>query len=208
MATDIGLIIKNITEFYNFKDKTVIHVGAGGGQIIQYAQVARQVIAIDSDPAAIELLKSKVKTSPFAAKFNILQIDFYEIQLTADVVFFEFCLHEMTDPTRALANAQTLASTVLIFDHAPDSTWSWYVAETEKLSRSWQAIERYQAKQAMSFQAEQFFTNYEELFQKVKIAGPVCLQRIEKFRTETAFRIPMPSRAVLITCEKREGLNC
>jgi hypothetical protein len=36
MATDIARILKNLTAFYSFAGKSVIHVGAGAGQLIGY----------------------------------------------------------------------------------------------------------------------------------------------------------------------------
>jgi 2-polyprenyl-3-methyl-5-hydroxy-6-metoxy-1,4-benzoquinol methylase len=47
MATDIGAIERNLQSFYDFQDKSVIHVGAGGGQLIGYAAITRSVLAID-----------------------------------------------------------------------------------------------------------------------------------------------------------------
>jgi hypothetical protein len=32
VPTDLGAIIANLTSFYAFEDKAVVHVGAGGGQ--------------------------------------------------------------------------------------------------------------------------------------------------------------------------------
>jgi predicted RNA methylase len=60
MATDIQKIIDNLTVFYDFSGKNVIHVGAGGGQIIAYAHLAKSVLAMDTDADAVEHLRNAV----------------------------------------------------------------------------------------------------------------------------------------------------
>jgi hypothetical protein len=34
VATDVQALIRNLTTFYDFSGKSIIHVGAGGGQLI------------------------------------------------------------------------------------------------------------------------------------------------------------------------------
>jgi hypothetical protein len=53
MATDINTIIANLMAFYDFRDKTVISVGAGGGQLIEYGRTAGKIIAVENDPGAM-----------------------------------------------------------------------------------------------------------------------------------------------------------
>ena len=40
MATDITQVSANLLSFYDFRDKVVVSVGAGGGQLIEYARSA------------------------------------------------------------------------------------------------------------------------------------------------------------------------
>jgi hypothetical protein len=40
VAVDIKAIIAELTAFHDFKDKTVISVGAGGGQMVEFARAA------------------------------------------------------------------------------------------------------------------------------------------------------------------------
>jgi len=49
MATDIAKVVATLTSFYDFRIKSVVHVGAGGGQFVGYASRARHVVAIDPD---------------------------------------------------------------------------------------------------------------------------------------------------------------
>jgi len=53
MATDIKKVIEDLLGFYDFDDKVVISVGAGGGQLIEYGRKAKRVIALDNDAEAI-----------------------------------------------------------------------------------------------------------------------------------------------------------
>jgi len=50
MATAIGLVLANLTHFYDFEGKAVIHVGAGGGQFVRSAEKARRVEAVPPVP--------------------------------------------------------------------------------------------------------------------------------------------------------------
>lgn len=61
---------------------------------------------------------------------------FEEVSVQGDVVYFEFCLHEMADPARDLAHAATLATDVVVFDHAAGSDWSFHAAEEHEVQRS------------------------------------------------------------------------
>ena len=60
MPTDLGLIIGNLTAFYDFSHKIVVHVGAGGGQLIGYAAACQQVLAVDKDAAAVRRLQQEI----------------------------------------------------------------------------------------------------------------------------------------------------
>ncbi len=51
MAADIAAIMRSIEAFYDFTGKSVIHVGAGGGQFVDYAGRARKVLGWTPTPA-------------------------------------------------------------------------------------------------------------------------------------------------------------
>jgi predicted RNA methylase len=61
MTTDARQIATNLAAFYDFQGRTAVDVGAGGGQLIDYARGARKVIAVDSDPAALARLAERVR---------------------------------------------------------------------------------------------------------------------------------------------------
>ncbi len=69
MAADIHAIIRNLESFYDFTGKTVIHVGAGGGQLIAYARHARSVLAVDPEPAAVARLEAALHAAGLAVRF-------------------------------------------------------------------------------------------------------------------------------------------
>jgi SAM-dependent methyltransferase len=181
MVTDIGAIERNLQSFYDFQDKSVVHVGAGGGQLIGYSAITRSVLAIDIDSAATSRLKEAVCEKGLEHRFKIEVADILSISSEADVVLFEFCLHEMPDPGRALKHAQRLAPKIFVIDHHPDSPWAWYVCEDEKAGRSWNEVRRFNIVREASFTADQHFDTYSDLFFKVKVMGETAIERIADF---------------------------
>ncbi len=191
MAADIKKIIENLVGFYDFKDRTVISVGAGGGQLVEYGRLARKIFAVDHDEKALDELKKNVEQKGLEKKFAPIRGDFYDTKLKADVVLFEFCLHEMPDPTAALKHAQSMAPEILIFDHFPGSQWAYITSEDEKVTACWLAVECFPLRKKQSFNTAQSFKNYEELYQKVRAQGERTLDRIQVFKSQTNFSIPM-----------------
>jgi tRNA A58 N-methylase Trm61 len=198
MATDIKKIINNLLEFYDFYNQTIITVGAGGGQLIEYGRISKNVVAIDFDKEALQKLKDNLLKSGLEDKFTLIHSDFYLSNLKGDVVLFEFCLHEMNDPETALKHALTMASDVLILDHWPGSEWAFIVDEEEKIAKSWTALELFHQKKVQKFDTVQFFNDYEELYQKVKVQGETSIKRINDFKDKKNFSIPMPYGIALI----------
>ena len=191
MAADILAILKNVLEFADFTDKTIIAVGAGGGQFAEYGKKARRIIAVDSNPEALEALQKKVATIDLCDRFEYHAGDFIRFALRGDMVFFEFCLHEMADPVLALAKAKSMAPQVVIFDHSPASPWAYIVAEETKVENAWQAIQAQNPSRVQHFHSVQSFSDFAELEAKVMPQGEVSLQRIEPYRGQKNFTIPM-----------------
>ena len=198
MATDINAIIKNLLGFYNFDDKIVISVGAGGGQLIEYGRTAKKVIAIDNNATAIQKLKENLINRKLEQIFEVMEADFYKANLKGDVVFFEFCLHEMPDAARAIKHAQTMAPDVLVMDHASGSRWAYYAAEDHKVAASWKAVKTFPIKKQQTFTANQTFHDHTEIYEKLKSQGDVSVKRISEFKSQKNIIIPMPYAAALI----------
>ena len=198
MATDTNKIIANLLEFYAFQNKTIITVGAGGGQLIEYGRVSKHVVAVDYDLQALGKLQVNLEKAGLDDKFELLHSDFYLSNVKGDLVMFEFCLHEMEDPDAALKHALTMASEVLISDHWPDSQWAFFGDEDQKIIKSWEALNSFPIKKIQKFDTVQVFHNYEELYQKVKSQGENSINRIKGFQGRIDFTIPMSYGFALI----------
>lgn len=198
MATDIEAVERNLSSFYDFQDKVVVHVGAGGGQLIGYSEITRSVLAVDIDEKAASQLDASVREKGLSNKFKIEIADIISISSEADVVLFEFCLHEMSDPGKALKHARSLAPNILVIDHHPDSQWAWYVLESEKASRSWDAARRFNVIQEKSFDAEQYFPNYSDLLAKVEVMGDLAIARISDYIGKSDIIIKMKYTIALL----------
>jgi len=177
MATDIDQLVLNLRGCYSFADKSVCVAGAGEGQIIDLYRQARAIAAVDSDPAALEALKQKLHGDPLLKRMRFYHEDFLVHRDHADVVVFEFSLHEMADPAAALAYARTLAPDIVIFDHAPGSEWAWHTGEEEKIERSFTALAAAGIRRRADFHALQSFDNRSQLEERIKQQGPEAIAR-------------------------------
>lgn len=200
MAADYELMIRNLLEFYDFTDKSLIGIGVGGGQFIGCCRTAKNIFAIDQDALALEQLRRSAEKNDLTDKFEFIRGDFLSMNLPfkGDVVFFEFCLHEMADPFSALKRAGELAGDVVIFDHGVDSEWAYYVVEEEKVRNSWKAVQRFNQTKHRAYNDKQRFKNYEELYAKVNSQGETAVRRIEKFRDKTDITIPFTYELALL----------
>lgn len=205
MAADYQLMIRNLLEFCDLTGRVVISVGAGGGQFIEYGRSAAKVVAVDYDPAALDVLRGNLKSAGLVDKFRLVHADFLEFHENADVVLFEFCLHEMPDPSAALAHARTLAPAVVVMDHWPGSEWAFLAAEEDKAAAAWAAVVSARPEKTISFEASQFFKDYDQLWQKVHVQGEPALTRIERFRGLYDFSIPMSYGFALLARPSRQG---
>jgi predicted RNA methylase len=198
MATDIKKIINNLLEFYDFNNQTIITVGAGGGQLIEYGCISKKVLAIDFDKESLQKLKDNLIRSGLDEKFTLIHSDFYLSNLKGDVVMFEFCFHEMEDPEAALKHALTMAPHIIILDHWPDSDWAYIGGEEENIAKSWTALRLFHLIKVQKFDTYQFFNDYEEIYQKVKAQGENSIKRIDDFKDRKNFTIPMSYGIALI----------
>jgi predicted RNA methylase len=105
MATDVAVVLANLLGFYEFDNKIRISVGAGGGQFGGYGRVAQKVIAVDPDGAVLAALAERTRALGIGEKVVPLERDLMAVRARADVVLFEFSLHELHDPAAALARA-------------------------------------------------------------------------------------------------------
>jgi hypothetical protein len=191
MAADYQQMIQNLRQFYDFSGKVVLAVGAGGGQLVELGRGVRKFIAIDRDPAAIRQLQARIAAQGLQNQVEIVEADFFATSLHGDVVYFEFCLHEMTDPEKALRHACTLAPEALIFDHLPDSPWAFYGAEEDKIRRSTDVLAHFGGVRHQTFSTEQHFQDYAQLLQKISCQGKLAVERAQRFLGMTNIVISM-----------------
>lgn len=191
MATDISSVIKSLNSFYDFCGKDIIHVGAGGGQFLEYARNARKVIAVDNDALALEILNESIHKMQMDKIYTVMQADYHEINVKGDVLFFEFCLHEMVNPRKALKKGRKIAKDIVIIDHGLGSEWTYYTNEVEIIERSWATVESIGFIKKETYAAVQFFNDYDELYNKVTSPDETYISRISKFAGQKSITIPM-----------------
>ena len=201
MAADVHQLSASLRRFFDFTGKVVLYVGAGGRQLLGPGFGASKVIAIDRDVEALRELEADPRASMAGGMPGAVEVvcaDFAEVALLGDVVYFEFCLHEMTDPRYALAHAATLAPDVVVLDHAPDSDWAFLAAEEELVRRSAEAIQGFGVRCCERFRADQRFKDYAELLAKIAGQGTVAVNRAQRFAGATDIVIPMSCELALL----------
>lgn len=191
MIKNINQIINNLLEFYDFKDKVILSVGAGGGQLISYAKVAKKVIAVDNDKSALSMLEKRLRNNGLIDKFSFIHSDFKNVEQEADVVLFEFCLHEMKDPYAMIKHAKGIANSIVIMDHDINSKWAFIGDEKEKAIKSWEDVSKFIVLDKKTYCVTQYFNTYEELYDKIKIQGENSINRIKNFENQKDILIPM-----------------
>lgn len=191
MATDYAKLTENLCRFYDFENKCVLFVGAAGRQLLDPAAGTRKLIAIDKDVEAVRALQATIEAKGLEHSMEAIGASFEEIELHGDVVYFEFCLHEMDDPGRSLRHAKSLAPDLVVYDHSVGSEWVYYCAEEAKVSRSSEAMEALGIRRRQTFCAEQRFGDYAELLAKVGGQVPLAVERAHVFVGATNIVIPM-----------------
>ncbi|HEX6880132.1 MAG TPA: hypothetical protein VF135_07200 [Terriglobales bacterium] len=191
MAANYTKMSDELRRFYDFAGKVVLFVGAGGRQLLDLKIPVKRLIAIDKDLDALRELKKELAENKLQNPVEVIAAEFEEVSCHGDVVYFEFCLHEMGDPEKALAHAKSLAPDVVVYDHSPGSEWSYYVVEEEKIARSSVAMQRLGIRRREMLGDEQRFANHAELLAKVRTQGPVAVERAERFANDTGIVIPM-----------------
>ena len=191
MATDYAKLSRDLSRFYDFTGKVVLYVGAGGRQLLAPSVRIGKWIAIDKDAEALHQLKTEAASQGTQGSMEVIEARFEEVTRPGDVVYFEFCLHEMDDPEVALTHARSLAPDIVVYDHSAGSEWIFFGAEEDKVVRSSAAMERFGVRRRERFRAEQRFGSFDELLAKVAPQGPIAIERVQRFAGATDIVIPM-----------------
>jgi len=191
LAIDYAKLTENLSRFYNFTGKVVLFIGAAGRQLLDPSTRVKKLVAIDKDAAALQQLKARIASESLQDSVEVVASDFGDVTVHADTVYFEFCLHEMADPEKALAHAKSLASDIVVYDHSTGSEWIFYGAEENKVERSSAAMERFGIRRQQKFLAQQRFATYAELLAKVGPQGSVAVERARRFDGANDIVIPM-----------------
>jgi hypothetical protein len=181
----------NLTRFYDFEGKAALYVGAGGGQLLDPASGVRKLVAIDSDAGSLKGFRKEAKTKWAGIPIQFVPRGFESVDLRADVVYFEFCLHEMARPIKVLGHAHSLAPDIVVMDHLPQSEWIFYGAEEAQVLRSNKAVETFGIRRRETFTTEQRFKDYQELSARLAEAGKKSLQRSLTLKGAKDIRIQM-----------------
>ncbi len=197
MAVDLAKLTRDLDRFYDFSGKTVLYVGAGGGQLLGPSARPKKLIAIDRDADALKQLETRL-ASQGRDPANLVAGSFEEVKMSGDVVYFEFCLHEIDDPYQALAHARSLAPDIVVFDHSPGSEWMFLAAEEGDVQRAAEAMERFGIRRRESFQTEQRFRTRAELLEKLSAQGPIAVGRARRFARDASIVIPMKYQLALL----------
>ena len=198
MAVDYRELSENLRRFYDFTGKVVLYVGAGGRQLLDASTAVRKLIAIDQNPESLIGLQRSIAVKGLKDSVEVVASRFEDVDLSSNAVYFEFSLHEMDNPEKALAHAVTLAPEIVVFDHLPKSEWVFYAAEEDKVSRSTEAMERFGVRRRETFHTEQRFQHYEELLAKISGQGRVAIERAQRFAGATDIVIPMDYQLMLL----------
>lgn len=172
----------------------MLSVGAGGGQLAGYGRVARRVIAVDCDAQALGALADGLASLGLGDCFELVAADFLAVGAHADVVLFEFSLHEMPDPDAALAHAAGLAPGVVIIYPAERSPWAWHSVGEAKVPAFARSIAARAPQRSRRVETVQRFANHAELAGKVLVQGEEALRSAGAFAGRKDFAIPMAYR--------------
>jgi len=198
MATDVAVIDRHLRDFYDFTDKRIISIGAGGGGLLEYARHARFVVAVDHGEAALDRLITRVRQDGLASRFFMFRGDIRSVHFTGDVVLFEFSLHEMPACHRSLQHASCLARHIVVMDHAPGSPWSWLAGEENGVDQCWAAVRSAGVVRQEDVEASQSFDDFAEVKRRFARRGPTSQERIAELAGATSIVIPMPYRLALL----------
>jgi hypothetical protein len=194
MVADYKRLSDVLGRFYDFSGKRVLAVGAGS-RLLDLAIPMKELIILDRDADALDQVRAGLDGS---RPVELVNGRFEEFSRRADVVYMEFCLHEMADPDGALAHGKALARDVVVFDHRPESEWVFLAAEEGDVARGARAIDEGGARFRQSLIAHQHFQSHGELVEKLASRGALAQDRAQRYRGAKNIVIPMTCELALL----------
>ncbi len=191
MVVDRDLLTANLTEFYDFRGKSVLYVGAGRGQLLPPASGVKSVVAIDRDGKSLQGFRSEAKSKWAGIPVRFIPRKFETVDARGDVVYFEFCMHLMEDPWYALKHALSLAPDIVVMDHLPGSKWVYYWAGEEAVLRSTGAVESFGVRRRKEFTTEQKFEDWKALAARLAEEGEESRRRVLELKGAKDIRMRM-----------------
>ena len=191
MVVDRNKLSADLAEFYDFSGKSVVYVGAGGGQLLSPETGVRKVIAVDSNAESLKVFRSEAKSKWAGIPIRFVPHEFETVDLHGDVVYFEFCLHHMHDSHEALDHARALAPDIVVMDHLPGSKWIYFGAEEERVLHGAEAAESFGIRRGKRLVIDQKFRDYEELAARLAEEGEVSQRRALELKGRKGIRIRM-----------------
>lgn len=80
MAVDARIIIDNLLSFYDFKDKVISPVGAGGEKFIEFERSYKKIYAVDNDKDALNKLNANLIKVKLDDKFTTKKENFLSLK--------------------------------------------------------------------------------------------------------------------------------
>ncbi len=191
MVVDRNGLTANLTEFYDFRGKSVLYVGAGRGQLLPPNSGVRSVVAIDCDGKSLQVFRREAKSKWAGIPVRFVPRKFETVDARGDVVYFEFCMHLMEDPQYTLRRARSLAPDVVVMDHLPGSEWVYYWAGEDAVRRSTQTVESFGPRRSKKFTAEQRFEEWEALADRLSEEGEESRRRVLELKGAKDIRMRM-----------------
>jgi 2-polyprenyl-3-methyl-5-hydroxy-6-metoxy-1,4-benzoquinol methylase len=191
LVVDRSKLTANLIRFYDFNGKRVLYVGSGGGQLLGPDSGVREVVAIDSNGEALEGFRKVAKTKWAGIPIQFVPRKFETVDMKGDVIYFEFCLHQMADPLKALEHARSLAPDIVVMDHLPNSEWMFYAAEENLALQSTKAAEAFGIRNRETLLAEQRFKDYEEIATRLSGQGELSKKRLLSLKGAKDIRLRM-----------------
>lgn len=191
MVVDSRELTANLTKFYDFRGKSALCVGAGGGLLVPPSSGVSKVVAIDRDAEALNRFRTRSEAEWAGTPIRFVPRKFETVRLRGDVVYFEFCMHQMESPRRALEHARSLAQDIVAIDHLPGSDWVYYWAGEAAVLRSTRALESFGVRRRQAFTAEQRFEDREALAARLSGEGEESKRRVSEVKGSKDVRVRM-----------------